>query len=126
MQPAKGKGIRPGMEAQVSPSTSKREEYGYVVGKVGLVSEFPATRQGMLRLLPNPDLVAQLSAGGAPFAVYVELEPDAATASGYRWSSSKGNDQKLGSGTLAQVTLITRERRPIEMVIPLFREYTGI
>lgn len=124
--PTKGKSLRPGMEAQVSPSTSKREEYGFIVGKVAVVSEFPATRQGMLLVLPNPDLVASLSGQGAPFAVYVDLLPDPASASGYQWSSSKGNSQKVGSGTLAAVTIVVRERRPIEMVIPLLREYTGI
>jgi HlyD family secretion protein len=123
--PTKGKSVRPGMVAQVSPTTSKREEYGYVIGKVGLVSEFPSTREGMLRVLPNPDLVASLSGQGAPFAVYVDLVPDGATTSGYRWSSTKGRTQKVGSGTLCQVTIVIRERRPIEMVIPLFREYTG-
>lgn len=123
--PTKGKSIRPGMVAQVSPSTSKREEFGYLIGKVGLVSEFPSTREGMLRVLPNPDLVMSLSGQGAPFAVYVDLVPDQATTSGYQWSSTKGRTQSVGSGTLCHVTIVMRERRPIEMVIPLFREYTG-
>jgi HlyD family secretion protein len=123
--PTKGKSIRPGMVAQVSPSTSRREEFGYMIGTIGLVSEFPSTREGMLRVLPNSDLVMSLSGQGAPFAVYVNLVPDQATTSGYQWSSAKGRTQNVGSGTLCQVTIVLRERRPIEMVIPLFREYTG-
>jgi HlyD family secretion protein len=124
--PAKGKNVRPGMDAQVSPSTAKREEFGYLHGKVHRVAEFPSTREGMLRVLPNPDLVASLSGQGAPFAAFVDLEVDPSTESGFRWSSRKGATQRVGSGTLAQVTIVVRERRPIEMVIPLLREYTGI
>jgi len=121
-----GKNVRVGMEAQVSPTTAKREEFGFLVGKVRHVSEFPATREGMLRVLPNATLVASMSSDGSPFAAYVDLVPDPASASGYRWSSSKGEPIRVGSGTMVTATVVVRERRPISMVIPLLREYTGI
>ena len=121
-----GKNVRVGMEAQVSPTTAKREEFGFLVGKVRHVSEFPATREGMLRVLPNATLVASMSSDGSPFAAYVDLVPDPASASGYRWSSSKGGPIRVGSGTMVTATVVVRERRPISMVIPLLREYTGI
>jgi HlyD family secretion protein len=80
----------------------------------------------MMRVLSNQALVQTLSAQGPPYAVYADLIPDSAAASGFRWSSAKGNTLKVGSGTLCQVNLTVRERRPIEMVIPIIREYTGL
>jgi len=124
--PGTGKSVRPGMELQVSPSTSKREEYGFLVGAVEYVSEFPSTREGMKRVLANDSLVSSLSGQGAPFAVYGTLIPDGDSVSGYKWSSAKGNSQGVAAGTLCGVTVILRDRSPISMVIPIFREYTGL
>jgi HlyD family secretion protein len=124
--PTAGKNVRLGMEAQVSPSTAKREEFGFLIGKVRHVAEFPSTREGMMRVLPNPGLIQTMSQDGPPFAVYADLLPDPNSASGYRWSSRKGDALKIGSGTMLTATIVVRERRPIGMVIPLLREYTGI
>jgi HlyD family secretion protein len=124
--PTEGKSIQPGMEVQVSPSTANKEEVGFLVGRVTYVSEFPATFQGMMRVLSNSDLVKRLSGDGAPFAVYVELEADTESASGYRWSSIRGRSVKVAAGTLSDVSITTRKRRPISLVIPLIREYVGI
>ena len=124
--PGSGKNVRVGMEAQISPTTAKREEFGFLVGRVRHVSELPATREGMLRVLPNEGLVASLSNAGPPFAVHADLTPDPAAASGYRWSSRKGEPLRIGSGTMVTATVVVRERRPIGMVIPLLRELTGI
>jgi HlyD family secretion protein len=126
LPPGTGKSVRPGMELQVSPSTSKREEYGFLIGQVEYVSEFPSTREGMKRVLANDSLVAALSGQGAPFAVYGKLLPDPASVSGYQWSSTKGNSQPVAAGTMCGVTVILRDRSPISMVIPIFREYSGL
>ena len=121
-----GKNVAVGQEAQISPTTAKREEFGFLIGKVRHVSEFPAPRAGMLRVLPNATLVSSMSSDGSPFAAYADLVPSAASASGYKWSSSKGEPIRLGSGTMITATVVVRERRPISMVIPLLRELTGI
>lgn len=124
--PAAGKNVRPGMQAQISPAAVQREEYGFLIGNVTYVSEFPSTYEGMMRVLSNQALVQSLSAQGPPYAVYADLLPNPEAVSGFLWSSTKGNTLKVGSGTLAQVNLTVRERRPIEMVIPIIREYTGL
>jgi HlyD family secretion protein len=126
VRPTDGKSIVPGMEVQISPSTAQKEEFGYLVGRVTYVSEFPSTGQGMMRVLSNEELVKRLSGDGAPFAIYADLEPDPQAVSGYRWSSLKGREVKVASGTLCNVSVTTRKRRPISLVIPLLREYTGL
>ena len=123
--PTEGKRIQPQMDAQVSPVTVKREEYGYMLGTVSSVSAQPATRQGMLRTLGNEILVEQLAGSGAPFLVEVDLARDAETASGFRWSSGNGPPSRVESGTLVGVQVVVERQRPITLVIPAFKAVLG-
>ncbi|MBF0563156.1 MAG: NHLP bacteriocin system secretion protein, partial [Alphaproteobacteria bacterium] len=116
--PTDGKKIRPGMVVQIAPSTVKREEYGFILGKVRQVAEVPSTMEGMMRTLKNQQLVTTLSGGGAPFEVIVDLDRDTATPSGFRWSSSRGPDTRINSGTLADATITVRRVHLISLIIP--------
>lgn len=120
---SEGKKIAPGMTAEVSPSTFRREEFGFMLGRVRSVAAIPATEQGMMRTLQNRQLVAALSAGGAPFQVEIEIDRDKTTPTGYRWSSSRGPDTKLTPGTLAGGQVWVRKIRLIEFVIPALRRF---
>jgi HlyD family secretion protein len=124
--PTEGKRIQQGMDARVSPVTVRREEYGFMIGEVEFVSPQPATPQGMLRTLGNEILVQQLAGMGAPFLVRVDLIEDAATSSGFRWSSSEGPPQAIESGTAVTVEVVIEQQRPIGLVIPLFRSAMGM
>jgi HlyD family secretion protein len=126
VNPSDGKNVMREMEVQISPTTASREEYGFLRGKVSYVSEFPSTPDGMMRVLANPTLVQGLSAGGPPFAVYVDLEPDSESVSGYKWSSFKGNEVPVNSGTICTISITIRERRPVDLVIPLLRTALGL
>ena len=118
--------IKPGMVAQISPATAKKERFGFLISKVINVSQFPSTEAGMLSLVDNPALVRQLSKAGPPIAVTVELIKDSATRSGYRWSSSAGSDVEVSSGMVATGGFVVEEKRPITLVIPLLRETVGL
>lgn len=124
--PTEGKRIQPGMEAQVSPVTVRREEYGFLLGRVSFVSAQPATREGMRRVLGNEILIEQMAASGATFLVEVELLRDPETPSGFRWSSGRGPPGSVESGTLVQTQVVVEWRRPITFVIPAFRSVLGI
>ena len=121
-----GKRIRSGMPVRIAPSTVKQEEYGMMLGRVTYVSDFPATTKGMARVLKNDQLVNVLSGGGAPYEVHADLTVAPETVSRYRWSSSSGPPLAIQSGTLATASIEVSAERPIGMVIPLFRKYTGL
>jgi HlyD family secretion protein len=121
-----GKSVKPGSQVRIAPSTVKREEFGMMIGMVSSVSEFPVTPQGMTAVLHNDQLVKVFSHDGAPYAVTVSLERDDSTTSGYRWAVGKGPPVHLTSGTLAQAEITTRNRRPLDLVVPLIRKLTGI
>jgi HlyD family secretion protein len=122
----RGKSVRPGMEVRLEPSTVKREEFGTLIGTVISISEFPLTPQGMLAELRNDNLVSRFSRDGAPYAAVVHLQPDEATATGYRWAVGKGPQIRLTSGTLARAEITTRRQRPLDLVLPVLRRLTGI
>lgn len=122
----RGKGVKPGMEVRLEPSTVKREEFGTMVGTVQSISEFPITPQGMAAVLHNDSLVTRFSKDGAPYAASVRLKRDETTVSGYRWAVGKGPALRLTSGTLTRAEITTRERRPVELIVPMLKRLTGI
>ena len=66
LSPAEGKVVETKMEVAISPVSVKKEEYGFMLGRVISVSAFPATQQGMLHILENQALVAEFSQSGPP------------------------------------------------------------
>lgn len=120
--PAEGKKIKKGMEVQIAPSTVRREEHGVMLGVVRSVADFPATRQGMMRVLENEALVQRFmeAAGGAPIAVEVEMVSDPSTPSGFRWSSGQGPDARIDTGTLCSARITVKTERPVAYVLPIF------
>lgn len=124
--PEEGKRILPGMEAQISPTIVKKEEHGYMLGRVVSVSEYPATSQGMMRTLGNQDLVAKLSGQSAPIEIRIDLIRDESTMTGYKWSTPQGPPLIINSGTLCAGSVTVSKQRPIRMVIPLIKKYLPI
>jgi HlyD family secretion protein len=122
---SEGKKIKPGMSLQITPSSVKREEFGGIKAVVKEISPFPVTQQGAASLVGNPDILPSVIAQGPHVAVFTELQQDSSTNSGYKWSSSKGPEQKITLGTTTSVRITTEEKRPIEFVLPIFKEWTG-
>ncbi len=123
--PAEGKKIERGMTVQLALSSVKREEFGFMLGRVEAVAEVPSTTEGMMRVLQNNQLVEQLSHSYAPFEVLVKLERDNSTFTGYRWSSSSGPGVEINVGTLCSGDVITSYERPIELAFPFLRRLGG-
>ena len=117
-----GKKVRPGMQARISPSTVDAEEYGMMLGLVTQVGEFPATDQGMMRLLRNKGLVKLFSQNKAPLEVFVSPIPSPDTFSGYKWTSSSGPREKILSGTLNTGSITIQDQAPITLVIPWLKK----
>lgn len=122
----RGKNVKQGMPVRIEPSTSKREEFGTMVGTVVSISDFPITPQGMAAVLHNENLVNRFSKEGAAYAATVSLEQDPETVSGYRWAVGQGPPIRLTSGTLTRAEITTRTQRPLDLVVPLLRRLTGI
>jgi HlyD family secretion protein len=120
------KQIHPGLEAQISPSTVRREEFGYLRGEVVSVADYPATSAALMRNFQNEPLVGSLTGSGPVTELHVQLQADKTTSSGYRWSSPLGPRMKLSSGTLVSAQIVTRRQRPIDLVIPSVKGLLGL
>jgi len=122
ISPADGKKVMPFMTVHISPSTVKPEEYGFMIGRVTRVSQFPATPEGMLDTLLNRNLVQTLAAGGAPIQINAEIQPDFHTPSGFKWSSSEGPPIEINSGTLCSARIMISNMPPIDLLIPFLKK----
>jgi HlyD family secretion protein len=117
-----GKKIRRGMNIAISPSTVKQEEYGYILGIVTEVSDFPVTSQYIQNTFHHQGLSSSFAKLGVPIEVKADIIPDPRTPSGYKWSSSRGPAMKIDSGILCTAFVTVRSQRPISLLIPLIKK----
>lgn len=120
-----GKQIKPGMEAQVSPSTVKREEYGFMRGTIDYVGEYPVTPQAVQASVANQALAQELIGASAKIEIRAKLVRNDKTTSGYAWSSSSGPAFRIQSGTRVMVSVVVDRRAPITFVLPIIRRALG-
>ncbi|MFA7083538.1 MAG: NHLP bacteriocin system secretion protein [Arcobacteraceae bacterium] len=117
-----GKMIENGFLAQISPSITKKEEYGFIKSYVSSVAAFPANRETIMNILNNNELTNTFLKDTPPIIVYAKLEKSNSTFSGFQWSSSKGPSIHISSGTLCSVEVTVKEQAPITLVIPMLKK----
>jgi HlyD family secretion protein len=135
-----GKKIEVGNSVEVSPTTVKREEHGFIRGTVVAISELPVTKMAMETALAHPELVdtfLKRYAPGVLLRVDVQLAMDDAASSPhtgwshkerknrFRWSSWSGSAQTLKTGTMCQAAIVVDRRRLISLVLPLTKSAVG-
>ena len=120
-----GKRIKPGMEAQISPSTVKREEYGFMKGTVQSVGDYPVTPDAAMSIIANQTLVQELIGSTAKIEMRAALKPNTEAASGYEWSSSSGPPFRVDTGTRVTVSVVVDRKRPISLILPILRSTFG-
>jgi HlyD family secretion protein len=117
------KEVRPGLPVEISPSSIKREEFGFMKGVVRFTASFPATQAALMRNFENDSLVQSLIAGGPVTELRIGLARDPSNPTGFQWSTKTGPPIQLSSGTLATVRIVTREQKPISLVIPYMKSW---
>lgn len=116
--------IRPGMEAQISPTEIKREEFGYIKGKVLEVGAAPVTVQKMTADLANGSLAQELYGKVAPIEIRAELSTKQ-TPSGFEWSTSEGPPFSIAANSRISVEVVVDRRKPYTYVIPKIKAAFG-
>jgi HlyD family secretion protein len=121
-----GKRIQAGMAVQITPDTVERERFGGILATVTAVSPGPVTREGAASTIGNADIVQSLMPEGGYVEVRARLETDPSTASGYRWSSSRGPEMVVSDG-LTHATRVTVEgRAPVTYLMPFLRDISRV
>jgi hypothetical protein len=104
--------MRIGMEAQVWPANEKRDEIGYVRGRISQVVRYPAKISRIHQRFKSEDLAKRLMADGDDMVYEVRITlqraPDDSTH--YDWSFGKPDDVNMEIGTYCSVLTETRRR----------------
>ena len=102
--------LRIGMEAQVWPADEKRDEIGYVRGRITQVVRYPANAAEVRQRLKSDILVRQLlgDGGGAVYEVIIDLQRDPADPTRYDWSFGEPDGVSMDFGTYCSVLTETR------------------
>ena len=104
--------LRIGMEAQVWPANEKRDEIGYVRGRISQVVRYPAKISRIHQRFKSEDLAKRLMADGDDMVYEVRITlqraPDDSTH--YDWSFGKPDDVNMEIGTYCSVLTETRRR----------------
>jgi HlyD family secretion protein len=120
------KRVAVGMEAQIMPDGTKREEYGSMRGRVVAVSDGEVSIDHVQQILHNEQLTKRLFGDSSPLMAWVELVPDRNTPSGFAWWSGNGPNYGITPGTVVGANILIEEVRPISLVIPALRKLLSI
>ena len=102
--------LRIGMEAQVWPADEKRDEIGYVRGRITQVVRYPANAADVRQRLKS-DVLAQRLLGEGQKVVYeviIDLQRDPSDPTSYDWSFGQPDDVSMDFGTYCSVLTETR------------------
>jgi len=119
---SRAKDIHEKMEVQITPSSVRREEFGFMQGRVVFIADYPATPAALMRRFQNEMLVSTLTGSGPITEVQVDLDLDTRSTNGFKWSSSKGPPIKITNGTFCDAEIVTHRQSPINLLLPVIKE----
>lgn len=105
-----------GMTAQITPSFSAREEYGYMSGIVTAIGESPVTEDSIQGRMGTVSYVQDILPEASCVEIRIRLDLDEDSPNGYRWSNEKGENLHVEMGTTCTVYVVTDEYFPAELL----------
>jgi HlyD family secretion protein len=114
-----GRPMQVGQAVQITVAGIKREENGFLKGTVTYVSPAPVSASEAAQMIK--DTLGE----SALYEVRIAPTLDAATPSGYAWSTGEGPVQQLTGGIPVQVAIEIGDRAPISLLIPYLRGMFG-
>ena len=105
-----------GDRVNISTAIAPPSQYGFLLGHVVAISQFPATQERLTSIVRLKTVLAKIDALGPVFEVRVRLDRDPRTPSKLAWSIGKGPPYGLSIGTPASISVVTGDRAPIDYV----------
>lgn len=110
-----------GSEVQISPENAKREEFGYILGRVTSIGTDVVTEESIIKTMGTMKYVNAAFGGELTNdCVEVRIKPniDTSTKSKFEWSNKKGADNiTVKEGAACQIKVVTEELHPINLII---------
>ena len=103
--------LRIGMEAQVWPADEKRDEIGYVRGRITRIVRYPADADEVRQTLKSNILAKRLlEQGDVVYEVRIDLQRLPEDSTRYYWSFGEPANVRMDIGTYCSVLTETRRR----------------
>ena len=110
--------VKPGMAAQISPAAIQKEVYGYLLGTVTAVEQYPITAERLALQTGSQSLAQSFLDGGA----LVELRIALSMANDQpQWSLRRADVPSLLSSTPCTVYIVVDRSTPVELIFPSFQ-----
>lgn len=112
--------LKIGDEVEISPINIKTDEYGYLLGNITSITEYPLTKTAMVNEIGNEGWVDKFMKAGSSIGVKVDLIPERKSIenqTGYKWTIDKEHKFQLQSGTMISGFIVVRKESPISKIL---------
>jgi HlyD family secretion protein len=125
--PALGKKVKPGMVVNVMPTSVEAAEFGSMTARARWISDYPLDASGVRRFISNEGVMNYFgSSQEPPIGVLAILDVDPNNPSGYRWTSGRGPDVRITTGTVCNCNIVVDENPPIALLLPWLKRTLGL
>ena len=108
--------LKVGMEVQATPSDLKREEVGYMYGRITAINELPTSSKEAQNLFKLEEFTSAVFPSEAAFMVQIKLEDHPQDKSKIRWSHQSGENINMKIGTFCSLQIVTRNRPVFDLL----------
>ena len=105
-----------GMEAQIMPDHAPRETYGYIMGYVSAVSDYPVTGEQIY----NTDrrmYISEMDKDETYIEIKITMMRSRAEGDNLKWSKTSGNDMTVHLGDRCSADVILEVYRPYQWLL---------
>lgn len=125
--PALGKKVARGMTINVVPTNIEAAEYGSIVSTAFYISDYPLDAAGIKRFISNEALLSYFGlTQEPPIGIVAFLTKDASNPSGYKWTSGRGPDVQISTGSICNCSIVVDEQPPIALLLPWLKKTLGL
>jgi HlyD family secretion protein len=125
--PALGKKVKPGMVVNVVPTSVEAAEFGSMTARARWISDYPLDASGVRRFISNEGVMNYFGISQEPpIGVLAILDVDPNNPSGYRWTSGRGPDVRITTGTVCNCNIVVDENPPIALLLPWLKRTLGL
>ena len=107
--------IAPGMPVRISPAAMQKEIYGYLIGSVVSVEQYPISPERLILQAGSETLAHDFLQQGILVEVHIAL---IRVDGQVQWTLSRANVPPLLSGTPCTLFVITDRRAPLQLIFP--------
>ena len=108
--------LKVGMSVQATPSDLKREEYGYMYGRITDIDRLPTSKEEIEQLFKLSEWSSSIVPSETAFMVKILLDADPNSPDGIRWSQRSSRQVRVPIGTFCQLQIVTRTRPVFDIV----------